>query len=239
MMFRSLAHFLASNGFVVCLPEHSGDTVFDNKLQYTYENMVNRPRCVSQVIDYVSELAPLKGSVDSDSVSVIGHSVGGYTAFALAGGEPHTGFFVDFCHAPENQEHPYWTKIVRDNEMESQAVGVSPDKRVKSIVALAPDVSLFMHENALANINIPTLLVLAEKDLWVQETIDTVSKGIGDKSALTCKVVENAGHYSFISPFPEMMKARVGGPATDPEGFDRERFQVEFQQEVLDFISAD
>lgn len=238
MMFRTLAHFLAKNGFVVCLPEHFGDTVFDNKLQYTIENMTNRPNQISKVIDFVFDHPDFSYAVNTKNVAVIGHSVGGYTAIAVAGGDPHTEFLNNFCNRPENYNQPYWTKIVRDNNLPSQSINVKADDRVTSIVLLAPDISLFMHEGALSSITLPTLLIVAEKDLWVQETLDTVSDGIGDKSKLKCKIIKNASHYSFISSFPEGMKSRVGQPAIDPVGFDRDQFQLKLQEEVMNFIAS-
>ena len=50
-------------------------------------------------------------------------------------------------------------------------------------------------------------------------------------------VVENAGHYSFLSPFPDGIKQRVGVVAKDPNGFDRVEFHLQMNQKIFRFLS--
>jgi predicted dienelactone hydrolase len=84
---------LASHGFVVVAADHSGDTAFDAFLGSAvdeHENLRLRPRDVSAVLDAViaaeGELAWLEGRVDPTRIGVAGHSFGGATGLALAGG---------------------------------------------------------------------------------------------------------------------------------------------------------
>lgn len=115
-------------------------------------------------------------------------------------------------------------------------IEVTADSRIKAVVLLAPDVSLFMSEGALRNVRAPVLLLVAEKDYMPQETIAVLRNGLPDRAQLDHRLVNNAGHYSFLSPFPEAMKSRVGEAAKDPEGFDREQFHQELNVEVLSFL---
>jgi hypothetical protein len=50
-------------------------------------------------------------------------------------------------------------------------------------------------------------------------------------------VVEGAGHFAFISPFPPALIGTVGPPAQDPPGFDREEFQARLEAEVCQFLA--
>lgn len=236
MVFRTLAQTLAANGCVVCLPQHPFDNALSNELQYTHDNLLMRPRQLSLAIDAISAAPSLRPHVDATQVGVIGHSVGGYTALAAADAQPHTGWLVEFCHRPENAEHPYWTALVRRNQVPSTPVEVQPDPRVKALVLLAPDVSLFMHEGALRPVRVPVMLRVAEHDLWTQETLDIINNGLGDPSTLDAGVVRNAGHYAFISPFPEALKGKVGEASIDPPGFDRTAFQDELASDILAFL---
>jgi predicted dienelactone hydrolase len=84
---------LASHGFVVVAADHSGDTAVDAFLGAAvdeHENLRLRPRDVSVVLDAVlaaeSDLAWLEGHVDPTRIGVAGHSFGGTTGLALAGG---------------------------------------------------------------------------------------------------------------------------------------------------------
>lgn len=236
LVFRTLAHFLAKNNTIVALLEHPGDNLFDNSLQYTYENVENRPRHLSTIIDAIYAHERFRSHAQQNKVAVIGHSVGGYTALAAAGGKPHTGFLVEFCQNSREQKIAPWITLIRNNQWPSCAANVTTDHRINAIVLLAPDVSLFMQPDALNDIKIPTLLMVAEHDLWPEKIIDILSKRLKSECRLETRLIENAGHYSFISPFPEAMQAKVGEAAIDPPGFNRLEFQQQLEIDILNFL---
>ncbi len=97
LVYRTVTSHLARNGYVVAMLEHAGNNRNDNELEGTHENLVYRPRHVRLTIDAVSSDARFRACVQPDNVAVIGHSIGGYTALAVAGGTPwsETGQKVD------------------------------------------------------------------------------------------------------------------------------------------------
>ncbi len=82
------------------------------------------------------------------------------------------------------------------------------------------------------------MLYSAEHDavtpLW---NADIILNGITDKSQITFRKIINAGHFSFLSPFPATMKNLNFLPSTDPEGFDREAFHKILPEEILSFLN--
>ena len=78
--YLPLAEHLASRGFVVLGPEHAEVDWAADILQTT----ADRPLAISATID-LAEDGALDGIIDTDRVAVVGHSWGGYTAFAVAG----------------------------------------------------------------------------------------------------------------------------------------------------------
>jgi predicted dienelactone hydrolase len=233
---RTLGMHLAMHGFVVCMPEHPFNNRHNNELQYTIQNMIYRPRHIRMAIGEIFSHEKFKQHLDFENVAIIGHSVGGYTALTLAGGMPHTQALVELCQRPTSVDEPYWIGLLRKNGITSQPIEVTADSRIKAIVLFAPDVSLFMSEGALRNVHTPVLLLVAEKDYMPQETIAVLRDGLPERSQLTHRLVKNAGHYSFLSPFPEAMKNRVGDAAKDPAGFERVQFHHEMNEEVLNFL---
>ncbi|MGZ4117134.1 MAG: alpha/beta hydrolase family protein, partial [Bacteroidia bacterium] len=201
---------LAKNGYIVAMPEHYGNNRNNNQLEYTNENLINRPRHISLTIDEILSENRFGKSVSVNKIAVIGHSMGGYTALALAGGLPRT--------------------------REGEEIKVSSDHRVKAIVLLAPGAGWFM--NSLQKVEIPILMLTAEHDQITPDwNAEIVLNGVPDKSQVTFRKVENAGHFSFLSPFPPSMKNENFLPSTDPEGFDREQFHKQLPVEILEFLN--
>jgi predicted dienelactone hydrolase len=98
--FFFAAH-LASHGFVVAAPDHHGNTFLDALSgNEDAESGVNRPLDMSFLIDQLIALSEtqggfLEGAIDPDRIGASGHSFGGYTSFALAGGPFDLGTFTD------------------------------------------------------------------------------------------------------------------------------------------------
>lgn len=238
LAYRTLGLHLAQSGFVVGIPEHPFNNRISNEWQYTLENMTHRPRHIRLAIDQVLATNPFKNCLNPNNVAIIGHSVGGYTALAAAGGMPHTQSLIEFCQRSENLNTFEWCTLIRQNKLKSQPIEVTADSRVKAVVLFAPDVSLFLSDGALSNVNTPILMLLAERDYAPIETAEVIVNGIPNRSQISYRIVENAGHYSFLSPFPEAIKSKVGDAARDPKGFDRDRFHQELNGEVLDFLQG-
>ena len=213
LVYRGLAAYLARNGFIVAAPEHPGNNRNDNRLADSLENFEGRPRNVSRVIDGVLNDSELGPRVARNRIGMIGHSMGGYTALAVAGGMPR------FPHNSDN------------------VVSVKPDPRVKALVLLAPATPWYLAEGSLANVTVPILMLTAEHDTFTpSEHGDIVARGIAERATLRRRCVPNAGHFSFLSPFPEAMRRTGFPPATDPEGFDRAAFQEPLAREISAFL---
>jgi len=218
LLYRTLAAHLARNGFVVALPEHPRNNRNNNELGGTAENMENRPRHLRIAIDWAFADAQLKPELKRGQVAIIGHSLGGYTALALAGGRP-----VAFAH-----ETP---------ELKARPMEVTPDERVKALVLLAPATPWFKGHGALQAVDVPILMLTGEKDEYVTEWHANVVKwGLDERVLLEHRVVPGAGHYSFLSPYPAAMTRAEFAPSQDPPGFDRLRFHSEMNAEILAFL---
>lgn len=208
LLYRELALHLARNGFVVALPEHPGNNRDDRSLSGTVENLANRPRHLRAVIDFACSEWRIS------SVAVVGHSLGGYTGLALVGGKP--------------------TASPHETGGEPAPVAVEADDRVTALVLLAPATPWFMLDGALDDVSVPILMLSGEKDenttLW---HADIVLKGV--RGPVEHRVVENANHFSFESPFPPHLASQFA-PYQDPPGFDRAAYQEEMKAEVLEFL---
>lgn len=95
------AGHLASHGYIVVAADHHGNTFIDTLASIVDPApAVNRPLDMSFVIDEFTALNSdpggfFEGAVDLANVGASGHSFGGYTSLALAGGSFGLGTFTD------------------------------------------------------------------------------------------------------------------------------------------------
>lgn len=211
LLYRTITTHLAKSGYVVAMLEHPGNNRNNNELEDTHENLVNRPRHVRITIDAVSFDTQFSACVQPNNIAIIGHSMGGYTALAVAGGTP-------------------WSKT-------RQRVNVVPDPRVRALVLLAPATAFYIPDDSLSNVTVPILMLVAEHDQFTPRWhADVVLDRVPGRSQVICRVIKNAGHFSFLSPFPPQMRNASFRPSTDPEGFDRGKFHEQLPVEVLEYL---
>jgi predicted dienelactone hydrolase len=95
------ASHLASHGFIVVCPDHHGNTFTDNLQEIVDpEAPLNRPLDMSFLIDefLAFNAEPgnfFEGAIEPSKIGASGHSFGGYTSFALAGGSFLAGTLTD------------------------------------------------------------------------------------------------------------------------------------------------
>lgn len=218
LLYRTLAHYLACNGFIVGMPEHPFNNFNNNTLEGTVENLESRPRHINIAIDWFFESKKFSRNIKSDSISIIGHSTGGCTALSVAGGIP--------------------TSLPNESlDGKPKQINVAHDRKINSLVLLAPGTVWFREKGALSEVDIPILMIAAEKDEFIQPfQAQIVLDGVVDSSKVEYRIIKNAGHFSFLSPFPEFMITPGFFPAQDPVGFDRQKFHNELNIEILNFL---
>jgi len=219
-VYRDLAAYLVRAGFVVALPAHPGNHRGDNSLEETAANLENRPRHVRYVIDAAYAHPAVGPRVSRAGVSVIGHSLGGYTALAVAGGRPSA--------------LPHQTA-----DGKARPLAVTHDPRVTALVLLAPATVWFAAEGALLDVDLPILMRTGALDTVTPSVhAEIVQRGIGDPKQLAHRVVPGAGHFAFLSPFPDAMTRPDFPPSQDPEGFDRRAYLPVLGADVLAFLQG-
>ena len=219
-LHRDLAAHLARAGFVAALVQHPGNTRGDDGLAHTVVNLVNRPRHIRLVIDAAYADDELGAHLARGRVGVVGHSLGGYTALAIAGGKPSSfpGESPDGTAGPVVVEH---------------------DARVRALVLLAPATAWFMGEGALADVAVPILMRTGGKDAQAESLHgQIVERGLRDPSRLDHQVVPDAGHFGFVSAYPRALKSPAIPPSQDPEGFDRAAYLPVLFGEIVAFLRA-
>jgi len=216
-LFRGLAMRLAEAGFVTAMVRHPGNNRGDDALAFTIPNLENRPRHLRLVINTAHGDALVRPHLGS-AVAVIGHSLGGYTALALAGGKPTCG--------------PNET-----GDGTSRTLTVESDPRVRAVALLAPATGWFLPEGALANVTVPIFVRSGDQDPYAPPPHGAlVERGVPDRSRVDHQVVPGAGHFSFMTPYPDELKRSDLLPSQDPPGFDRAAYEPRLGAEIIAFL---
>jgi predicted dienelactone hydrolase len=250
MGFATLAQTLARHGYLVASVEHVGDTWQDPSMRATPARyFAERPRQVSRVIDTVladplwsSRLA--QGADGRPLIGAIGHSAGGYTVLALAGGKPVLSRLRAHCDT-EAALDPVFCNLSHalgsaagpaGGAADAQEEPVQADPRVRAVMALAP-MGVAFSLSSLASITVPVALYAGEKDsflvprfhaAWVMQNMN------GTRTTL--QLVPDAGHYAFMNTPTTDLPSPDGSVAADPPGFDRAAFLDRLAQESVVFF---
>lgn len=250
--FATLAQALARSGYLVASVEHVGDTWQDQSLRATPARyFAERPRQVSRVIDTVLADPQWRTRIASGAdgqplIGAMGHSAGGYTVLALAGGKPVLSRLRKHCVAEAAQDpvlcnlsHAMGSATVQTSAAnDGQEEPVQADTRVRAVMALAP-LGVVFSASSLASITVPVAIHTGEKDTflvprfhaqWVMQNMRAAST--------TLHIVPNAGHYAFMNTPTMDLPSPDGSVAGDPQGFDRAAFLDRFAQEAIAFFDT-
>lgn len=189
--------FLASHGFVVVAPDHTGNTALGPRLPM-YQFFDRRPVDIIALLDFLEALPAehrFAGRL-SDAWALAGHSFGGYTTLALGGGV----FLADEIEAaacPAGVEPPsdacQW---LREGATARFRNGFGDD-RVKALIPMTPAGAGLMGAG-LGAIAAPVLMMTAGRDATLPdaEEGDPIWDALPAGPDLRLSF-GNAGHYTF------------------------------------------
>ena len=184
---RYIAEHLSSYGLTVVSLEHPGSNlqaleglpvdpaiVESPSRLLPASEFLDRPRDVSFVLDRLESLnerSVFRGLFNTKDVTIIGHSLGGYTGLALAGAQLDLRSLQSFCGtiAPLAISPADWLQCAAV-DLEEQQADLS-DKRITQVMAMNPLVGQLFGEAGLSAVEVPTLLLTATKD-GVTPTLD-------------------------------------------------------------------
>lgn len=236
---HNLAQRLAQNGYLVAALQHPRDNYRDRSLAATSTFFAERPRQVSRVLDALLANPEWKEKIPSGRIGAIGHSAGGYTVVALAGGVADPSRLATHCKPPADDATfcslGGATAKQRMVEAAPPAAGYKvADPRIRAVVAMAPLAVVFTEES-LAQIKVPMQVYTAEHDTVLKgqyhgERLRTAVPGVGFER------VNNAGHFAFMAQTNFPIAADAGDPGANPPGFDRKDFHLRLEQDVTAFF---
>jgi predicted dienelactone hydrolase len=241
----SLAEALARDGYLVASLRHPGDNWQDRSLLQASGGryFAERPRQASQVINALLRDPEWKDRIASDAqgprVGAVGHSAGGYTVLALAGGQPDLARLAAHCDS-ERADDPIFCSMGRPRQASDGAPPPAPvlppltDSRVRAVVALAPMGVVFTAQS-LAAVKIPTAIYQADLDRFLVPRFhaEWVARNL---PGTVYRRIPNAWHFAFMDSPGMPIQTEDGDVRADPPGFDRPAFLAQLDRDVPGFF---
>ncbi len=253
----SLAEALARSGYLVAALRHPGDNWQDHSLteKTPSQYFIARPRALTQVIDGILATPEWASRLPRDDkgymVGALGHSAGGFSVLALAGGRADPRRMIEHCKAnaaldpilcgvgaasqnnasPSGQTPP--TSTPRDGETPAIATPAI-DPRVRAVVAMAPT-GVPLTPESLAAIKIPVLIYVAELDRFLVPKFhaERIAK---DMPSAELRRIGNAWHFAFMDAPTSFIPSPDGDIRADPPGFDRPALLKRLAEEIPAFF---
>lgn len=244
----SLAEALARSGYLVAAIRHPGDNWQDGALlqQGAAAYFTQRPRQISHVIDVLLKDPMWKDRIAGDAqgprIGALGHSAGGYTVLALAGGQADLSRIAGHC-ASERAADPIFCGVGRNAgaPASTATAPMSPtllpslrDPRVRAIVAMAPAGVPFTAAS-LADIRVPTRIYEAQQDRFLVPRFhaEWVAQNMPDAEL---QRIPDAWHFAFMDTPSSAIPTDDGDVRADPPGFDRKALLVRLGSEIPAFF---
>jgi predicted dienelactone hydrolase len=240
-----LAEGLAENGYLVAALRHPRDNWQDQSLLNDNANtyFIERPRQVTWVIDALLRDPQWKDRIARDAlgpkVGAVGHSAGGYTVLALAGGQPDMSRIAKHCYT-DRAADPIFCETGRIGQPTAQTAAPASasaplvDRRVRAVVALAP-VGVVFTAQSLAKIRLPVAVYEAEKDRWLVPRFhaEWIAQNL---PGVQLHRVPNAWHFAFMDTPSMAIPTKDGDIRADPPGFDRSAFLKQLARDLSTFF---
>lgn len=192
-----IASNLAKLGYIVALIDHPDISKY-SKTPKQAAQLWQRPIDLQRTITFLQENPDFAGKVDNNNISLLGHSLGGWTVMVAGGANFNVAQFLEDCRI---------TKAQHECEL-SEALGIGSDKqsafnhlydpRVKKIIALDTAFARGLTKSSLKSLTIPTLIIGAEINIG-DLPIEMESGYLAENLPVTRYILlKDAMHFSFI-----------------------------------------
>jgi predicted dienelactone hydrolase len=187
MQSRFLCTHLASRGYVVAAPDHTGNTFLDLNLFRISNSAYDRPLDLRFVLDRLLAEADdpqstLYRRLDACRCAAMGHSFGGYTALAAAGA---------------------WLDV-RAKKEQGRTDSSNPDfidfrdPRIVAAVALAPVMQPFLAPESMRGVHVPVLIIGGSRDAQTSPRLHQIPLFKSLHGVRYLGIIDGATHFNFV-----------------------------------------
>jgi predicted dienelactone hydrolase len=243
---------LAAHGFIAVAVNHPGNNALEAFTVEGYSLPWLRAVDLSVVIDALLDDKTFGDQIDRARIGAAGHSLGGYTVIAIAGGITEPARIQAFCRssaadalcAPgpdiSDLRRKSLARLTSDPDFRQRysAAGNSySDARVRAAFAMAPGLGPVFTPDSLRKISIPVAIASGSADEITPPTsgAEALAKAIPHA---TLKLFPRSGHFVFFGTCTRAGRVFLRAVCGDPDGTDRDAVHAETIRLALDFFTA-
>ena len=169
---------------------------------------VEQPKVITRLLDEIERKSQndtrWQGKLDLQRVGVIGQSLGGYTAMAIAGAKVDWQHLQQECHKSKSLErinfNPslYWQCQGTDANSSPPDTDLQ-DERIVATIAVNPVTNPVFGKQGMSQMRLPIMIITGDKDLFapaLDEQIEPFT-WLPEKDKYLV-LVKNSTHFSFI-----------------------------------------
>jgi len=243
---------LAVHGFIAVAVDHPGNNALEDSTVEGSSLFWLRAVDLSAVISAMLDDKVFGSQIDPARIGAAGHSLGGYTVIAVAGGITDPERLEAFCRSatadalckppPEmsDMRRRRLARLSSDSDFRqrySQAHNSYRDERVRAVFAMAPGLGPIFTLESLGKISIPVGIVTGGADEITPPSsgAEALAKAIPHASL---KIFPHASHFVFFGSCTWVGRVVLGAPCVDPDPTDRVAVQADTIRIALDFFTA-
>ncbi|MDP4150795.1 MAG: alpha/beta fold hydrolase [Bacteroidota bacterium] len=237
-----LADGLVRRGFIVAAVDHYGST-YDNRIPEDFAQPWRRPLDISYVLTALLKDTLFGSVIDPKRIGAAGHSIGGYTVLALAGGKLDLDAIRAYLNTERGKKevegiYPNLLDIVNGVATTASFINSPPlkDTRIKAFLAMCPAIGQgFVRKDQMASISGPVYIMGAESDSIapVQTNAMQYHRLISGSKLLIVK----GGHFVFFSEAYDELKKQAAFVFVDDPSVDRHEVHKKVIREAAEFFN--
>jgi predicted dienelactone hydrolase len=204
--FTTIAQHLTSYGFAVVVPQHPGSDIqqLQNLLKGNSDQLFEEQQLIDRPLDITYLLNDLEtwnqtefaGQLDLKQVGVWGHSLGGYTALALAGATLNFEQLQADCTEDISPVNPSLFLQCRALELPQKNYPLQ-DPRVAAVVLLNPINSSIFGKAGLSTVQVPVMMIASSNDLLAPALLEQIQSFTWLKAPDRYLVLKTRDHHFY------------------------------------------
>lgn len=253
LAYHEIAGSLASAGFIVIVPTHTGDNIENASAVYSAAALYYRPLQLHEALWAVQREPDFDGLLDTQRMGLLGSGAGALTVLQLCGVDVDHEAYSRYCDGELNDEAlcSHWARtrtarlkaeIAEIRSRHGAKAFVAPLQSVKAVGLLSPGWLSLAGKADIAQLRVPLAALFAgQGGLYPpvesgEDVLELFPRPLYD--SVNYQVLAEADHYSLRSACPPDIQLDTPELCGRLSGRDRERVRAKRDAYFVSFFQA-